>query len=162
MRTLADSRDRLAFGAFMRGPMVGLTDEELLDIAEEVHRAGPEASPTGLFGITTPPVLVSHRVARSVLETLQKLRARANITTPRVLLAEAIEQLQLRVALSAPAAATIAPRARLPILTGLLSSHTRLMSGGFGPSFAIFNSTGTAVPRARKDGSTRRKTRSRS
>lgn len=101
LRTLADSRDRLAFGAFMRGPMVGLTDEELLDIAEEVHQAGLEASPTGLFDITTPPALVSHDVARSVLETLQKLRARVNITTPRVLLAEAIERLQLRVALSA-------------------------------------------------------------
>ncbi len=100
LRALADSRDRLAFGAFMRGPMVGLTDEELLDIAEEVHQAGPEASPTGLFDITTPPALVSHGVARSVLETLQKLRARVNGTTPRVLLAEAIEQLQLRVALS--------------------------------------------------------------
>ncbi|CDX14165.1 UvrD/REP helicase [Mesorhizobium plurifarium] len=101
LRALADSRDRLAFGAFMRGPMVGLTDEELLDIAEEVHQAGPEASPTGLFDITTPPALISHCVARSVLETLQKLRARVNVTTPRVLLAETIEQLQLRVALSA-------------------------------------------------------------
>jgi len=100
LRTLADSRDRLAFGAFMRGPMVGLTDEELLDIAEEVHRAGREGSCTGLFDITTPPTLVSHGVARAVLETLQKLRARVNVTTPRVLLAEAIEQLQLRVALS--------------------------------------------------------------
>lgn len=29
----------------MRGAMVGLTDEELLDIAEEVHQAGPKASP---------------------------------------------------------------------------------------------------------------------
>lgn len=101
LRTLADSRDRLAFGAFMRGPMVGLTDEELLDIAEEVHQAGPDASPTGLFDITTPPALVSHRIASSILEILQKLRARVNITTPRILLAEAIEQLQLRVALSA-------------------------------------------------------------
>lgn len=100
LRALADSRDRLAFGAFMRGPMVGLTDEELLDIAEEVHRAGREASPTGLFDITTPPALVGHSVARAVLETLQKLRARVNATTPRVLLAEAIEQLELRVALS--------------------------------------------------------------
>lgn len=101
LRTLADSRDRLAFGAFMRGPMVGLTDEELLDIAEDVHLAGPDVSPTGLFDITTPPALVSHRVARSVLEILQTLRGRVNATTPRVLLAEAIEQLHLRVALSA-------------------------------------------------------------
>ena len=111
LRALADSRDRLAFGAFMRGPMVGLTDEELLDIAEEVHQAGPDASPTGLFDITTPPTLVLHGVARSVLETMQKLRARVNITTPRVLLAEAIEQLQLRVALSARSGNNRAARA---------------------------------------------------
>jgi len=103
LRTLADSRDRLAFGAFMRGPMVGLTDEELLDIAEEVHEAGSDASPTRLFDITTPPALVSHRTARSILESLQQLRARVNVTTPSILLAEAIEELQLRVALSARA-----------------------------------------------------------
>lgn len=103
LRTLADSRDRVAFGAFMRGPMVGLADEELLDIAEEVYQAGPDASPTRLFDITTPPGLVSHRIARSVLEILQWLRARVNVTTPSILLAEAIEQLQLRVALSARA-----------------------------------------------------------
>ncbi|RWX59185.1 DNA helicase UvrD, partial [Mesorhizobium sp. M4B.F.Ca.ET.089.01.1.1] len=101
LRALADSRDRLAFGSFMRGPMVGLTDEELLDIAEEIHKAGPDASPTGLFDITTPPALVSHGVARAVLEIMQQLRSRVNITTPRILLAEAIEQLQLRIALSA-------------------------------------------------------------
>lgn len=103
LRTLADSRDRLAFGAFMRGPMVGLTDEELLDVAEEVYQAGPAASATRLFDITTPPALVSHPIARSVLAILQELRGRVNVTTPSILLAEAIEQLHLRVALSARA-----------------------------------------------------------
>ena len=29
---LADREDTLAFGALMRGPLVGLTEEELLDI----------------------------------------------------------------------------------------------------------------------------------
>ena len=32
LRVLADSSDTLAFGALMRGPLVGLTDQELLDI----------------------------------------------------------------------------------------------------------------------------------
>ena len=31
-RVLADAGDTLAFGALMRGPLVGLTEEELLDI----------------------------------------------------------------------------------------------------------------------------------
>jgi len=101
LRTLADSRDRLAFGAFMRGPMVGLTDEELLDAAEAVHQAGAEASPTGFFDITTPPELVTNPAARSVLEKLQALRRRVNLTTPRILLAEAIEQLGMRIVLAA-------------------------------------------------------------
>lgn len=57
----------------MRGAMVGLTDEELLDIAEEVHQAGPKASHRPVRHHDAP--LVSHGVARSVL-TLQKLRAR--------------------------------------------------------------------------------------
>src|ERR1035437_4482682 len=33
-RTLADARDTLALGALLRGPLVGLTEVELLDIAE--------------------------------------------------------------------------------------------------------------------------------
>jgi ATP-dependent exoDNAse (exonuclease V) beta subunit len=101
LRALSDSRDRLAFGALMRGPTVGLTDEELLDIAEAVQQSGPDASPTGYFDITTPPSLVAHPIARPVLEKLQALRRRVNLTTPRILLAEAIEQLQLRVVLAA-------------------------------------------------------------
>ena len=33
-RALADATDTLAFGALMRGPLVGLTEEELLDITD--------------------------------------------------------------------------------------------------------------------------------
>ena len=33
-RTLADARDTLALGALLRGPLVGLTEGELLDIAD--------------------------------------------------------------------------------------------------------------------------------
>jgi hypothetical protein len=33
-RTITDSRDTLALGALMRGPLVGLTEAELLDIAD--------------------------------------------------------------------------------------------------------------------------------
>jgi ATP-dependent exoDNAse (exonuclease V) beta subunit len=100
MRVLADARDTLAFGAFMRGPMVGLTDEELLDITEQVHQSpGDKASP--VFNVLTNVEVVSHPVARSVLSVLQDLRRRAPTTTPRILLAEAIERLQLRVILAA-------------------------------------------------------------
>ena len=45
-RILADPRDTLALGAFLRGPAVGLTDEELLDIVHALpgDRTDPSAS----------------------------------------------------------------------------------------------------------------------
>lgn len=100
LRVLADGRDTLAFGAFMRGPMVGLTDEDLLDIAEQIHLASTE-EPRPSFNVRTPADLVSHPVARQVLTVLQDLRRRAARTTPRILLSEAIERLHLRVVLAA-------------------------------------------------------------
>jgi ATP-dependent exoDNAse (exonuclease V) beta subunit len=99
VRTLADARDTLAFGAFMRGPMVGLTDEELLDIAEQVRTAGGERPAT--FNVRTPLDRISHPLAKTVLAVLQDLRRRAARTTPRMLLSEAIERLHLRVVLAA-------------------------------------------------------------
>ena len=101
LRVLADPADTLAFGAFMRGPMVGLTDEELLDVAEAVQQAFCVKEPHRVFDVRTPPELASHPVAHAVLNTLQHLRARAVATTPRILIAEAIEQLHLRVILAA-------------------------------------------------------------
>lgn len=100
LRTLADARDTLAFGAFMRGPMVGLTDEELLDIAEQV-RAAVDGKGSATFNVRTPLDRISHPVAKAVLAVLQDLRRRAARTTPRVLLSEAIERLHLRVVLAA-------------------------------------------------------------
>ena len=83
LRSLADPRDTLAFGAFLRGPMVGLTDEELLDIAEAVHQSAPEDEPERTFNLHTPLDMVSHPLARSVLAALQQLRRRVAATTPR-------------------------------------------------------------------------------
>jgi rhodanese-related sulfurtransferase len=85
----------------MRGPMVGMTDDELLDIAEAVRKAFCVTEPHRVFDVRTPSELVSHPVAQAVLKTLQHLRARASATTPRSLLAEAIEELHMRVVLAA-------------------------------------------------------------
>lgn len=95
MRTLANSRDMLAFGAFMRGPLVGLTDNELLDIAAVVD---PDQQ---RFSILTSPDTVPHPLARDVLSILQAVRRRAHTTTPMMLLSEAIERLRVRVMLAA-------------------------------------------------------------
>ena len=44
-RVLADRRDTLALGALLRGPLVGLTEEELLDIIWALPRAIYEDDP---------------------------------------------------------------------------------------------------------------------
>jgi len=94
-RVLADSRDTLAFGALMRGPAVGLTEEELLDIGfalpdrESGH--GKER-----FSLRTEPELVTHAVARDVLERLQGLWRRSNATSPYDLLSQAVAELRIR------------------------------------------------------------------
>ncbi len=99
LRVLADSSDTLAFGALMRGPLVGLSDQELLDISAAL----PEST-TDLpvfFNVRTDPEQVGHALARAVLIDLQDLRKRTEITTPSLLLAEAIERLNARVIMAA-------------------------------------------------------------
>ena len=85
-RVLADGADTLAFGALMRGPIVGLTEEELLDITGGLppREDRPEAIPQ--FSLATDPDHVAHPVARRVLTILQDLRRRARATTPALLL----------------------------------------------------------------------------
>jgi CRISPR-associated exonuclease Cas4 len=95
-RALADSTDTLAFGALLRGPLVGLTEEELLDIAAAlpVHDDAPDSMPR--FTLNTDPEQVVHPLARETLTILRDLRRRALETTPALLLAEAAERLAAR------------------------------------------------------------------
>src|SRR6202007_1496591 len=61
-RVLADGGDNLAFGAVMRGPIVGLTEEELLDITSGLppREDRPEAIPQ--FSLATDPEHIAHPV----------------------------------------------------------------------------------------------------
>src|SRR5205823_7160487 len=81
-RALADASDTLAFGAFMRGPFVGLTDEELLEITAALppDPYHPERLPR--LSLLTDPEQVPHPVAREKLSILRDLRRRARSTTP--------------------------------------------------------------------------------
>ncbi|MFM9848925.1 MAG: UvrD-helicase domain-containing protein [Hyphomicrobiaceae bacterium] len=99
-RTLADARDTLAFGALMRGPLIGLTEEELLDIA---HALPVPSGRDGLgrFSVLTDPAHVAHTGAGKALTILQELRRRSGSTTPQLLLAEAVERLRVRPILAA-------------------------------------------------------------
>ncbi len=97
-RVLADPGDGLAFGALMRGPLVGLTDEALLDIAMALpfERGGPAR-----FDLRTAPDHVDDPTARRALVSLQSLRRKVRSTTPGQLLSEAVERLDVRAILCA-------------------------------------------------------------
>jgi CRISPR-associated exonuclease Cas4 len=98
VRTLADPADTLALGALLRGPLIGVTDQALLD-ASAALPPPPEGS-SGSLSLRTPADLVADPVLRRWLEALQLLRRRASRTTPAVLLAEAVERLGVRATLS--------------------------------------------------------------
>jgi exodeoxyribonuclease-5 len=93
-RVLADGRDTLALGALLRGPLIGLTEEQLLDAVAAL----PETEHGDLPRLTlwTPIEHVSHSLLRETLEILQSLARNARSTTPYVLLCQAVEELQLR------------------------------------------------------------------
>ncbi len=95
-RVLADRRDTLALGALLRGPLVGLTEEELLDVLWALPR--PEGNPDALprLDLGVDPGAVQHPLAREVLDKLRGLRRRANSTTPHDLLSQAVDALRVR------------------------------------------------------------------
>jgi ATP-dependent exoDNAse (exonuclease V) beta subunit len=99
-RVLADAGDSLAFGALMRGPLVGLTEEELLDITAALPTQADRPDAISRFSLTTKADDVAHPTARRILLILQDLRRRARATTPALLLAEAAERLAIRPILS--------------------------------------------------------------
>ncbi|RWH52858.1 MAG: DNA helicase UvrD [Mesorhizobium sp.] len=97
VRVLADAKDTAAFGALMRGPLVGFTDQALLDITAALPAR--DGRP-GVFTVTTPLDDISDPEARAVVSDLVALRRRARFTSPAQLLGEAIERLGVRIAVS--------------------------------------------------------------
>ena len=88
-RVLSSGRDTMALGAFLRGPLVGLTEEELLDIVAGL----PEGERLTVY---TDPDLVKHGVAAETLRTLAALKRKAYTTSPFDLLSAAVEELRVR------------------------------------------------------------------
>ncbi|MCR9076831.1 MAG: CoA transferase, partial [bacterium] len=95
-RVLADARDTLALGALLRGPLVGMTEERLLDVVQAVPR--PEGAEDRIPRLTlwTPADHTIDPICRHVIETLQALARRARRTTPYALLADAVAALHVR------------------------------------------------------------------
>lgn len=95
-RVLADRRDTLALGALLRGPLVGLSEEELLDIVWALPHSKDEPDRIPRLDLGVDPAAIAHPLARDVIERLQALQKRANSTTPHDLLSQAVDVLRVR------------------------------------------------------------------
>lgn len=95
-RVLADSRDTLALGALLRGPLVGLAEEELLDILWALPRPSDAPDSLSKLSVSTAPESIAHPYARETLEKLQSLRRSIHSTTPYDLLSRAVDVLRVR------------------------------------------------------------------
>ena len=95
-RVLADRRDTLAFGALLRGPLVGLTEEELLDIVWALPRTEDAPDDLSRLDLGVAPEEIANPLARDIVEKLQALQRRANATTPHALLSQAVDVLRVR------------------------------------------------------------------
>jgi CRISPR-associated exonuclease Cas4 len=101
VRTLADSRDTLALGALLRGPLVGLTEQELLDVTGSLPGDDSDAPGLRRLSLRTDPASIEHPLLRETLLALRDLRRRIQSTTPSLLIAEAVERLGTRAILMA-------------------------------------------------------------
>ncbi len=95
-RVLADRRDTLALGALLRGPLVGLSEEELLDIIWGLPRSEDQPDRIPRLDLGIDPAVITHPLAREVIERLQSLSRRGNSTTPHELLSQAVDVMRVR------------------------------------------------------------------
>ena len=95
-RVLADRRDTLALGALLRGPLVGLTEEELLDIVWSLPRSDDAPDDLPRLDLGVAPEEIANPLARDIVEKLQALQRRANATTPHALLSQTVDVLRVR------------------------------------------------------------------
>jgi exodeoxyribonuclease-5 len=95
-RVLADRRDTLALGALLRGPLVGLTEENLLDIIWGLPRSEEQPDRIARLDLSVDPAVIAQPLARDVIERLQSLSRRGNSTTPHELLSQAVDVMRVR------------------------------------------------------------------
>ena len=95
-RVLADRRDTLALGALLRGPLVGLSEEELLDIVWALPRTDDDPDRLPRLDLSVAPEAIAHAHARDIVEKLQALCRQVNATTPHALLSQAVDVLRVR------------------------------------------------------------------
>jgi ATP-dependent exoDNAse (exonuclease V) beta subunit len=96
-RILSNSRDTLALGALLRGPLVGLTEQELLDIVAGLPQRDGEY---GRLRLWADAAEISHPLAAEVVRILQGLGRRAYQTSTFDILSAAVEELHVRAILA--------------------------------------------------------------
>jgi len=95
-RTLADGRDTLALGALLRGPLIGFTEEELLDVTWALPRDPETPEQWSRLDLRVDATAIKHPRMARVIRLLQSLYRSASSTTPHALLSKAIDELRLR------------------------------------------------------------------
>ena len=95
-RVLADTRDTLALGALLRGPLVGATEEHLLDCVAALPRDPDRPDRIPVLNLNADPDGLPNETIKHVLHGLRGLRKRSAYVTPFELLAEAVEELRVR------------------------------------------------------------------
>ena len=93
---LANGYDHLALGAFLRGPIVGLTDEELLDIVWNLERYPDEPDRVPRLSALVDLDQIKNEAAKKALGHLQSLLRIAQTVTPHALLSAAIDVFNIR------------------------------------------------------------------
>jgi exodeoxyribonuclease-5 len=96
-RILSNSRDTLALGALLRGPLVGLTEQELLDIVAGLPLRDGEY---GRLRLWTEAAEINHPLAAEVVRVLQGLGRNAYQTSPFDILSAGVEELHVRAILA--------------------------------------------------------------
>jgi len=91
VRALADNRDTLALGAVLRGPLVGLTERELLDVTGALRQHEDGA----VLSLRTDLTRIHHPVTLEVMTIVEELWRKRRGTTPHALLSDAIERLRV-------------------------------------------------------------------
>ncbi len=119
VRCLADSRDTLALGAVLRGPLVGFTERELLDATHSLrtHEAG------AVLRLQKDPLPIVEEGLGDVMEVLTDLWRRRRGTTPHALLSEALDRLR-----AIPVMASRSPHERSRALANVASLLERTRS----------------------------------
>lgn len=93
-RILADERDTLALGAFLRGPLIGLTEQELLD---QSHLLGERDNGSFNFlHVNMDTSVLTLPLLKETIERLKELRSNARGKSPHDTLNDAVDRFMVR------------------------------------------------------------------